>query len=131
MGMYTGLRGTVELKQNVAEALTSYWYDDNGRYSVWQYIGAKTGCAETLAFSQDYRSSFIPHGVVCYMPDDWAHECELVGNTLTICCSLKNYDNTIGKFLELLPSIATAWELEKLREGDCGSEFFNEGDENE
>ena len=48
--------------------------------------------------------------------DDDLHDYNEELNTLHFSCSLKNYNNTIGKFIDFLPQIADKWNLESLYE---------------
>lgn len=131
MGMYTGLRGQVTLKPEVAK-LMGEWYDDDiiseavaehFEWNVWNYVAKSLSNDKIAEFAQMSRSSFIPNGAVCYMPPDWEFQREIVQNVLYFCCSLKNYCGTIDAFIQLLPEIATAWDLEELYEEDTESTF--------
>lgn len=137
MGMYTGLRGKIELKPQVA-ALMTEWYDDeivtdevakHFDWNVWEYVASHLEDVAIKHWADMPRSSFIPNGMVCYMPDDWDECRDISGNTLTVCCSLKNYNGEIAMFIEqVLPVIADAWELEERYEEDSESTFhYNEG----
>lgn len=117
MGMYTGLRGVVRLKseytKRIKETTTT-----NG-YFEWKEILSDT--PELNPFLQDSRKSFIPCGAVCYMPSEWEREAGWFlndeTNTFLFCCSLKNYNGTIKKFISLvLPEIAESWYLQELYE---------------
>lgn len=134
MGMYTGLRGKVKLKPEV-EDLMCYWLyaEDNTceeyNYAMWLFIGNKLDNVKILNFNDDSRSSFIPNGQVCYMPDDWQNENSIaLGDTWNFCCSLKNYTNTIQKFIDLLPEIAVSWDLEERYEEWDESVFHKSGE---
>jgi hypothetical protein len=54
----------------------------------------------THPFLQDSRQTFIPYGGICYLDWDYENEYDEESNTLQFSCSLKNYNNTIGKFIE-------------------------------
>lgn len=112
MGMYTGLRGKIVLKDNELSkviiekdfdwgAIRNSYYDQT--ISAWANVG---------------RCNFIPFGAVCYMPDSWGDWFQTVdGLTLTFCCSLKNYEQEIQTFIDkVLPEIAGDWALESLYE---------------
>ena len=100
MGMYTGLRfkGTVkeEFRNEFEDiALDGNWKESNNE--VFKQFGSVL------------RAGFIPCGVLAYyMPDEW--ETEPFDRTYdketgrwTFQCSLKNYNNTIKEFLEIVP----------------------------
>ena len=118
MGMYTGLRGTIIFNQEIA-TLIEEWNDVVTGEDIWEYVYNRTELPSVFGvFAKDTRSSFIPCGALCYMPDEWEELggwC-LDGSTMTFACSLKNYNGTIQKFLNALPCIATAWDLEELYE---------------
>lgn len=125
MGMYTGLRGKVKLKAEVEELMLLWLYDDDSScdeqydYNMWFFIGSKLDNTLILNFADDSRATMIPRGSICYMPDDWQHENNIeLGDTWNFCCSLKNYNGTIQKFIDLLPEIAVSWDLEELYEED-------------
>ncbi len=131
MGMYTGLRGNIVLKPEVAELMVE-WYDDDiisdeaaklFDWNVWNYVASNLSNEKVASFAQMSRSSFIPNGAVCYMPPDWEFQNNIRHGVLYFCCSLKNYCGTIDKFIELLPEIATAWDLEELYEENTESIF--------
>lgn len=124
MGMYTGLRGKVKLKTEVEELMCYWLYADDTfceryNYGMWSFIGNELDNTKVVNFADDSRSSFIPNGQVCYMPDDWQNENNIeLGDTWNFSCSLKNYNGTIQKFIDLLPEIALSWRLEELYEED-------------
>ncbi len=100
MGMYTGLRFEARLKPIVADAMRLV----EGGDDFWESL------SRIIPISNDWlntaRKNFIPFGSVNYMPDDWT----LLGpvypteNTWNVCCSLKNYEGEIERFLrEVLP----------------------------
>ena len=127
MGTYTGLRGSVTLKDNVADAVKAYkeleQKSSEPYIELWEYVREVTGL-DLQGFDEDYRADFIPFGAVCYMPEDWVYGNEIEGNVLTFTCSLKNYTGTIGKFIDILPVIATAWNLEELHEEASEPVFY-------
>lgn len=135
MGMYTGLRGKVKLKPEVAELMEEWNSEERPsefseiyEHSVWIYIAVQLGNNKILTFSEDSRSDFIPYGRVCYMPDDWIADYEITGCMWEFCCSLKNYNGTIQAFIELLPEIAVAWDLEERYEEWYESVFHEYGE---
>ena len=127
MGTYTGLRGSVTLKANVADAVKAYKeleQNPSDRYiELWEYVREVT-VLDLQGFDEDYRADYIPFGAVCYMPEDCVYGNEIEGNVLTFTCSLKNYTGTIGKFIDILPVIATEWNLEKLHEEASEPVFY-------
>ena len=127
MGMYTGLRGNVQFKASIAEVMKEYFDVDYlwQKYDLWEWVAKET----TLwlnDFEKDFRSDYIPKGVVCYMPDDWGDgDYFWIGDTLHFTCSLKNYTGTIEKFIGILPTIALSWELEKRYEEDSEPTLYS------
>lgn len=135
MGMYSGLRGKVKLKPEVAELMKEWNSDENTSAfsetydnNLWKYIAVQLGNDAVLVFSDDSRSDFIPYGRVCYMPDDWYNDNMLTGNLWEFCCSLKNYNGTIEEFIDILPHIALYWDLEKRYEEWHDSVFYKSGE---
>lgn len=117
MGMYTGLRfkGVVkkEFRNNFGSiALNGDW--KNSPY--WEFSN----------FGNLFRSSFIPCGMLCYMPEEWDKPNEFGikynKNTgyWTFQCSLKNYEHEIEKFFDLVPYFIESVEV---------AEYFYEEDE--
>lgn len=110
MGMYTGLRGTVVVKQEYVSKISMLVNDG----ADWEDI-----LPSDNLYNNYSRNSFIPFGAVCYMPDDWDKEAKLSGDKFTFCCSLKDYKSTIRQFItHCLPEIAESWTLEELYEED-------------
>ena len=111
MGMYTGLRGKVEIKDEFVAVVTDFI---NNNTTSWSDFLPES-CEE---FYSDPRANFIPFGCVNYMPDDWNYESypTMEGKVLSFECSLKNYNNTIQSFLNCLDIIADSWKLEELYE---------------
>lgn len=134
MGMYTGLRGKVKLKPEVEELMIYWLYADEDirekyNYGMWSFIGNELDNTKVVNFADDGRSSFIPNGHVCYMPEDWQNINNIeLGDTWNFCCSLKNYNGTIQKFIDLLPEIAVSWDLEELYEEWNESVFHKSGE---
>ena len=146
MGMYTGLRGRIVLKSNVALAMTSYdrmyeLADDVNdvhdillkyKFNVWAYVQKATKM-DLNEFVDDFRSAHITSSGVWYMPDDWEYQkiisVERHGyyhrHVLLFCCSLKNYTGTIAKFINILPLIAHSWYIEERYEEDQESTFHH------
>ena len=134
MGMYSGLRGKVKLKPEVEELMIYWLYTDEDtrekyNYGMWSFIGNELDNTKVVNFADDGRSSFIPNGHVCYMPEDWQNINNIeLGDTWNFCCSLKNYNGTIQKFIDLLPEIAVSWDLEERYEEWYESEFHKHGE---
>ena len=111
MGMYTGLRFKGIVKEEFRNefegiALEGNWEESNN--DVFKQFGSVS------------RASFIPCGALAYMPDEWETEPfdEYYDGTptdgfdrtydketgrWTFQCSLKNYNNTIEEFFEIVP----------------------------
>ena len=99
MGMYTGIRFKGHVKQKFREI-----FNDIALYGDWE----ESNISEFKEFGNISRSSFIPCGVLSYMPDEWDNDSfnrSYDKNTgfWKFSCSLKNYDDTIWKFIELIP----------------------------
>ena len=98
--MYTGLRFIGTVKPEFRES-----FETIGEYGWWD----DSDDLEFRTFGHDDRASFIPCGSLCYMPDKW-DDCDEFEKSYnketgkwTFKCSLKNYENTIEKFIELIP----------------------------
>ena len=103
MGMYTGLKFKGIVKEKFRKN-----FEDIALYGDWEESDDEI----FRQFGKVSRSGFIPCGGLAYMPDKW--EIEVFDNNFdrtydektgrwTFQCSLKNYDNTIEKFLEIVP----------------------------
>jgi len=130
MGMYTGLRGSVTFKQGISELVNEWWNNDEDE-DMWVYVAQRVNyyTPKFKEFTRDRRPSHIPFGAVCYMPDDWSNIAKSIldGNELYFTCSLKNYTGTIQKFIECLPEIADAWDLEsRYEEAESGTFYKKE-----
>lgn len=125
MGMYTGLRGQIKLKDN---DLTKVILEKDFE---WNEIRLAYFDETVSAWANVGRCRFIPFGDVCYMPYSWGDWFKKVeGNTLTFCCSLKDYDNEIETFVKnVLPHIAEDWVLESLYEESVYSTLHKKGQE--
>ncbi len=94
MGHYTDVKAELEVIPHEADKIKLLLACGN-----WQAVAsADARFAEYAAFS---RANFIPFGTI-----DTKVLPTFDGKTLRFHCSLKNYDGTIGKFLELLPTFA-------------------------
>ena len=112
--MYTGLRGTVHIKEMYIKNMERVI---NGE--TWLGAFGETIESPILRYANMDRSEFIPRGAVCYMPDDWKDydlSFDTSNGLLTFTCSLKNYNDEIGYFLHMLRVIADFWNLEELYE---------------
>ena len=127
MGMYTGLRVKAKIKEDFLQQLEnvlSAW--DTGSWEgPWAVVDfVKFPFVEN--FSKMGRSSMIPYGAVCYMPDDWEYVNTFEDGVWTFCCSLKNYNSEIEIFLnDVLVNIAEWAHVEKLYEEEIVSALFN------
>lgn len=120
MGMYTGLRGKIELELFMVHA-----FNAGGTFGcLWRQAAILAPNKEIALVLSEWakvgRSSFIPFGALAYMPDEWDEswkEPEVKEGFLHFSCSLKNYENEIETFIDfVLPLIAKSWELESLYE---------------
>lgn len=121
MGMYTGLRCKVKIKEEYREDIQSVMDKS------WEECKHK----ELKMFSKDRRSSFIPYGSLCYMPDEWDYDSrfslyfDVYTGEWNFQCSLKNYDSTIEIFMKLLELIASdVYYLETYYEEDEYSHLY-------
>ena len=111
MGMYTGLRFKGIVKEEFRNefediALEGNWEESNNE--VFRNFGGVS------------RADFIPCGSLAYMPDEWGDDYDATdgfdrtydksSGRWTFQCSLKNYDNTIQKFLDIVPYFIEAIE---------------------
>lgn len=109
MGMYTQVQFTMIVKPEFRKYTEVYteggWVDtDDPRF---------------LEFSKDDRASFIPNGYDTFTPGGgWRIFDEETGEW-DVSCSLKNYENTVEKFFELIPYfIESIKTLETFDEND-------------
>lgn len=119
MGMYTGIRFKGYIKEEYRDN-----FEDIALSGNWD----ESGISEFEEFGNSFsRASFIPRGSLCYMPDEWEkydskHEkysdewyrsvmdtdgfhrtWDKESGYWTFQCSLKNYEDEIEAWLELLP----------------------------
>lgn len=109
MGMYTGLRCKVIIKPEYREEMA---YMDSINYE-WE----QSNLDFMREYSKDYRATFIPCGVLSYMPSSWEEEpfdrfgigfptdgfstdFDPETGLWSFQCSLKNYEDTIENFME-------------------------------
>ena len=129
MGMYTGLRCKVKIKEEYIAALKELENID--------YEWSEHSIKEFRDFGELPRASFIPCGALAYMPGCWEklkenavdkYDTEDVdefkrglneeSRIWTFQCSLKDYDNEIEYFIKnIIPIISDeVYHLEKLYE---------------
>ena len=126
MGMYTGLRVKAKIKEEFVKELRKVIVEgESDRFSEpWKNLDfAKFPFVKR--FSEMGRSSMIPYGAICYMPDSWEYENNFENDVWTFCCSLKNYNSEIEVFLkEVLVNIAEYADAECLYEEELVSALF-------
>ena len=110
MGMYTGLRFKVIVKEKYREKLNEILNvpvevdEDGNEYFEWKHIKGLPG---SKYWSQEPCCNRIPWGLVDCMPDKWDREEHVLGNSTfnketgewRAICSLKNYGGEISKFM--------------------------------
>lgn len=107
MGMYTGLRFKGIIKPEYRTIIKGI-HNDN---LTWEESGLIDD------FIYDGRADFIPYGALCYMPKSWKyddyipHEFNEETGYWSFQCSLKNYDNTIEKFLDMIGDMVDSVEF--------------------
>lgn len=125
MGMYTGLRGKIELEPFMIHA-----FNMGGTYGcLWRRAVELAPNKEVSLILSEWRklprADSIPFGYLAYMPDEWEEswkEPEVKDGFLHFSCSLKNYNNEIETFIDyVLPLIGKSWSLESLYEEDENS----------
>jgi len=99
MGMYTGLRFKGIVKKEFRKD-----FKDIAMNGEWDNSKDK----RFADFGKVSRASFIPCGVLTYMPNEWENDgFEQTYNEesgfWSFQCSLKNYEDTIEEFLALVP----------------------------
>jgi hypothetical protein len=112
MGMYTGLRCKCIVKKEFRPMIKSLMKDEVDGLLSWKIVADAYGYDFVKQYADYSRSSFIPFGSLVYMPDSWE-----VDNKATdgferqfdeetgywaFQCSLKNYDDTIEVFIDLI-----------------------------
>lgn len=111
MGMYTGLRCRVKIKEEFIKVVKHVIETDN--WNSWEDAHNKFGFGFLKQFSEASRCNMIPFGSLSYMPDEWDEysneRTKLFIEGLneetriwSFQCSLKNYDSTISKFIEII-----------------------------
>ena len=129
MGMYTGLRGLISLKEEFKDPIKNMINTKlNSDFTPWDKVLGDTA----ISFQKDARNTMIPFGNVIYMPDDWKHVNSLHESGLwNISCSLKDYDSTIKNFIDnVLPVIAKSWVLEEFYEEWTEGKFYSSSSRN-
>lgn len=100
MGMYTGLRfiGTVKSRFRTN-------FENIAFYGDWE----NSTDMVLSGFGSESRAHMIPCGALAYMPDEWDTEGKFARyydpttGRWAFQCSLKNYSDTIEKFLDIVP----------------------------
>lgn len=134
MGMYTGLRCKVKVKEEYRQDI-EILMEDTG----W------SDCNHDIFknYSKIDRAVFIPFGALSYMPDEWEKKIgESVFDTIatdgfnrefnketgvwTFQCSLKNYSDTIYYFINdvLTNIVEEVYHLEELYEENEVSDLY-------
>lgn len=130
--MYTGLRFKGTVKEEFRDK-----FEDIAMHGSWE----ESDDYMFHAFSDNSRASFIPLGMLCYMPEEW--EIESIDRKYTIDtdgfnrtydkesgrwtfqCSLKNYEHTIEDFLDMVPYFVEDVEHAEVfyEEWDCSEKW--------
>lgn len=106
MGMYTGLRAKLIVKPEFRQIIFDLNRRDADLYS-WEWLAEQHPTVESLQiWSRTGRCNFIPHGVLCCMPNDFSDsedgegysKFDMETGEWEFCCSLKNYENEIRTF---------------------------------
>lgn len=139
MGMYTGLRFKGIVKPEFASMIKDMVVEG----VEWDDLA---DAHPEHAFLQEYadynRADFVPRGALAYMPDSWEEQPWTPASKATdgfdgsfnvterlwsFQCSLKNYESTIEKFLEVIvPNmIEEAIHIEYYYEEWESSTFFD------
>ena len=124
MGDYTGLRFKGYVKPEYREDFESIAMEGEWQLSKHQLF-------RNFSYQAEFRASFIPCGVSCYMPTQWNEPCEFdrcyeadTGQWV-FQCSLKNYNEEIEKFMNMIPAfIETLEHLEVRYEEWQKSKFY-------
>lgn len=125
MGMYTGIRCKIIINEEFSPVIKTMMESD----LRWDDLYEEFPQYEFLKqFGEGYRASFIPYGVLSYMPDEWETQPRKKDGSYdfdnfratddferkfdpelrlwSFQCSLKNYDSDIQRFFEIvLPMI--------------------------
>lgn len=108
MGMYTGIRCKIIINEEFAPVINTMmtegldWNDLSVEYPQYDFLNE---------FGDGYRASFIPYGVLSYMPDEWdtddfERRFDPQTRLWSFRCSLKNYESDIERFFKVvLPKI--------------------------
>jgi hypothetical protein len=119
MGMYTGFRFSGIVKSFFREYVENCLVigcekELYGWEGVWRLSGLMGGFdmpfqKELSKWTLVGRKDFIPFGAMSYMPDHWGEQHSTFDKNngeWNFICSLKNYENEIGQFIEtILPYI--------------------------
>ncbi len=109
MGMYTGLRARLTIKEEFRPVIEDLMTSRDLDYS-WENVAGKYPQYEFLRdWSMVGRCDFIPFGALAYMPWDDADpewQRSFKDGMWVFQCSLKNYQGEIQAFVEIvLPHI--------------------------
>ena len=127
MGMYTGLRFSARLKPEYVDQIQALIDSDMICPSPWEAFEHES----IKAFATFPRSSMIPFGSICYMPDGWDQTNRIEDGLWHVCCSLKNYSGEVTKFINsVLPVIADSAYGEYLYEEFSKPDTFSVVDGN-
>jgi hypothetical protein len=137
MGMYTGLRCKCIVKEEFRPMIKSLMKDEVAGLLSWKIVADAYGYDFVKQYADYSRSSFIPFGSLAYMPDSWEADNKVTDGFerqfdektgyWAFQCSLKNYDDTIEAFFEMvLNNIAEKIiHLETYYEEDVYSERWD------
>lgn len=132
MGMYTGLRVRVVIKEEyrelIKEAMTSEDFGEPGK--GWKQFKDKYPFLSTFADKE--RATSIPFGALAYMPDEWDEQdafrqvFDEVTGLWRFQCSLKNYGSEIEEFISNVLSeiVVNSGHVESLYEENSHSELY-------
>jgi hypothetical protein len=84
-----------QLGAEIAQAMTTFQVPPEvfePSWVTWEELVGKVpfNLQPYLKFS---RNNFIPHGGLCYMPEDWAHCNTFEDGIWSVCCSFKDSEN--------------------------------------
>lgn len=139
MGMYTGLRFKAVIKHEFSQMIKTMMEECLDWLELYEIYPQYSFLKE---FGEYSRSSFIPYGMLSYMPDEWETDekdwklrkptdgfdknyNELL-RLWSFQCSLKNYNSNIEQFFKIIvPQIVeTSLHIEYYYEEWARSTFF-------
>jgi hypothetical protein len=99
MGMYTGFKGKIKIKEKYADEF----------YKIVQnnYNWEESNIDFFKEYSKVERANFIPRGYSCYFENWNEKQYNEEERIWTFSCSLKNYEYTIQKFINIVLSEIT------------------------